>query len=127
MKIPASFVHSIDFQDFCQLQLAISKLLRTEHPLFDFFLLLDFKQLTLTMLCKWTVSGVKLLVSRCEPGRVLRRKTRNFSEFFESYPSTKVVPDGQYLVNAVLAHDIGTVVDILDSGINPNFRAEQVK
>lgn len=75
------------------------------------------------MLCKLTVSGIKFVASRCRPGILVKR---NYSEFPESFPSTKGVADGKYLVNAVLAHDTGTVLDILESGVDPNFRSEQV-
>jgi hypothetical protein len=51
---------------------------------------------------------------------------RNFSEFYEPYPKTRAVNDGHYLVSAAASGDEKTVVDILDSGIDPNCRGEQV-
>jgi hypothetical protein len=51
---------------------------------------------------------------------------RAMSEFYSPYPKTKGVRVGHYLVNAILQSDKHTVFDILESGVDPNFRAEQV-
>jgi hypothetical protein len=52
---------------------------------------------------------------------------RTFSEFYEPYPNTRAVNNGHYLVSAAASGDEKTVVDILDSGIDPNCRGEQVR
>ena len=51
---------------------------------------------------------------------------RTLSEFYEPYPNTRAVNNGHYLVCAAASGDEKTVADILDSGIDPNCRGEQV-
>lgn len=52
---------------------------------------------------------------------------RVFSEFYAPYPKTNHVADGHYLVQAVIKGDVHTVEDSLNSGVDPNYRAEEVQ
>lgn len=61
-------------------------------------------------------------------GRIhgLSRNARNFSEFFHPFPSTAATPDGLYLMYAVKDNEFSTVKAALESGVDPNFRCEEV-
>ena len=51
---------------------------------------------------------------------------RAFSEFYDPYPQTKKLENGQYLVQAVHDGEESTVASILESGIDPNYRWKEV-
>eukprot|EP01032_Pedospumella_encystans_P030510 gene30510-34440_t len=55
----------------------------------------------------------------------LGQNTRKFSEYFHPFPSTAATPDGLYLMHAVKDSEFSTVKAALESGVDPNFRAEE--
>lgn len=57
----------------------------------------------------------------------LHGNTRKLSEFFHPFPSTSATPDGLYLMHAVKDSEFSTVKAALESGVNPNFRSEEVR
>ena len=53
--------------------------------------------------------------------------TRQFSEYYNSYPATKTIKSGEYLFQAVKSGDEKGLINALDSGIDPNSRDEEVQ
>jgi hypothetical protein len=52
---------------------------------------------------------------------------RPFSSLFEPDPTSNGVVDGYYLIKSVCSGDVSVIEHILDSGVDPNFRAEDVR
>ena len=102
--------------------LDVSTAKRTYQPYFD--TLLSFSQQLTTHQMQRSVFAARKLSVRLNG---LGQNTRKFSEYFHPFPSTAATPNGLYLMHAVRDSEFSTVKAALESGVDPNFRAEEVR